>query len=43
MEVQFLKNVHERYFVYEIMQMEDNTIVKFSTWIIVYIYIYLIG
>jgi hypothetical protein len=33
MEGQFFKNVHELYFVHEIMPMEDDAVVKFSTWI----------
>jgi len=33
MEKQFFKNIHELYFVYEIMPMKDNAVVKFSTWI----------
>jgi len=27
------QKVHELYFVYEIMPMEDNAVIKFSTWI----------
>jgi hypothetical protein len=33
MEEKFFKNIHELYFVYKIMPMEDNAVVKFSTWI----------
>jgi len=33
MQEQFFKNVHELDFVYEIMPMEDNAVIKFSAWI----------